>query len=88
MAKKEIITAQHYWGYWGRAFRPYWGRTFGAYWGARGAVGWGNSEGCQGATINGMRSRWSLNGIEWHALVALAEWQAPYAVVVSLTGPY
>ena len=27
-----------------------------------------------------MRSRWSLNGIEWHALVALAEWQALDAV--------
>ena len=33
-----VITAQPYWGYWGRAFRPYWGRTFGAYWGALDAV--------------------------------------------------
>ena len=28
------------------------------------------------AQQNGMRSRWSLNGNEWHALVALAEWHS------------
>ena len=25
---------------------------------------------------NGIRSRWSLNGNEWHSLVTLAEWQS------------
>ena len=26
--------------------------------------------------LNGIRSRWSLNGNEWQSLVPLAEWQA------------